>query len=98
MVILVFFLEFEGRKGIKQDGYLFVYDSDSKSKRTEHGYRAKRALGKSLPKGTKVHHHNCDQLVICESNSYHKLLHRRMVKSGYHQRFWNNRIKEIYNH
>jgi hypothetical protein len=45
---------------------------------------AERALGKKLPKGAQVHHvdgngHNNDgkNLVICPSDAYHKLLHRR---------------------
>lgn len=46
-----------------------------------HTVLAEKALGKPLPKGACVHHANGEKnggtLVICENNSYHKLLHRR---------------------
>ncbi len=38
---------------------------------------AENALGKPLPKKVVVHHHNTKQLVICENQSYHMLIHRR---------------------
>ena len=44
-----------------------------------------KALGKSLPVGAEVHHidenkanNSHNNLVICESRAYHRLLHRRM--------------------
>ena len=44
--------------------------------------RAERALGKPLPAGTVIHHHNYkgndSQLVICQDRAYHRLLHARM--------------------
>lgn len=51
----------------------------------EHIAIAERALGKPLPEGAVVHHingvrhenHNAN-LVICQDQAYHKLLHRRM--------------------
>jgi hypothetical protein len=39
--------------------------------------KAEKALGKYLPKKAVVHHHAIEQLVICENQRYHKLLHRR---------------------
>ncbi len=41
--------------------------------------RAVFALGKPLAKAHPVHHHSLTQLVICENQSYHWLLHRRTV-------------------
>lgn len=51
----------------------------------EHIVVAERALGRRLPKGAIVHHVNLDthdnrpsNLVICPSEAYHRLLHKRM--------------------
>lgn len=51
----------------------------------EHILVAEKTLGKSLPTGAVVHHINRiktdnrkENLVICQDNNYHKLLHRRM--------------------
>lgn len=50
----------------------------------EHILLAEKALGKHMPKEAVVHHGDADKsrnrgnLVICQDNSYHKLLHRRM--------------------
>ena len=38
---------------------------------------AEKALGKPLPFGTLVHHHTPEQLVVCQDQTYHMLLHRR---------------------
>lgn len=50
-----------------------------------HTVKAEKALGKPLPEGVEVHHHNeirSDNrdmnLVICEDRTYHCLLHTRM--------------------
>lgn len=44
---------------------------------TEHRLLAEKVLGKVLPVGVVVHHHTKNQLVICQKNTYHNLLHRR---------------------
>jgi hypothetical protein len=49
---------------------------------SEHRYIAANALGSPLPEGAVVHHHGggkCGkgQLVICQDDAYHKLLHMR---------------------
>lgn len=56
----------------------------------EHIVLAEQALGKSLPKGAIVHHtsarddnHGYCKLVVCPSQDYHLLLHRRMKELGY---------------
>lgn len=50
----------------------------------EHRLIAAAVLGKELPEGVEIHHvdfnranNRNDNLVICESRSYHQLLHRR---------------------
>jgi hypothetical protein len=58
----------------------------------EHVLIAERALGHALPPGAHVHHVDGDKsnnananLVICQDNSYHKLLHfrARIVRAGH---------------
>lgn len=48
----------------------------------EHRYLAAKTLGKSLPPGSIVHHHNRGKsggpLVICQDHQYHMLIHLRM--------------------
>jgi hypothetical protein len=51
----------------------------------EHILIAERALGHYLPKGAEIHHvdenpanNERDNLVICQSVGYHKLLHQRL--------------------
>lgn len=42
-----------------------------------HKLMAEKAIGKLLPEKAEVHHHSETQLVICQNDAYHKLLHRR---------------------
>lgn len=59
----------------------------------EHIVLAEKALGKPLPKGAIVHHMNEDRednhtpfnLIVCPSQEYHLLLHKRMKELGYGQ-------------
>ncbi len=43
--------------------------------------RAERALGHPLKPSQPIHHHSPTQLVICESQAYHKLLHKRTLEA-----------------
>ena len=43
----------------------------------EHILIVEKAFGKSLPKTAVIHHYTADQLVVCQDNAYHKLLHQR---------------------
>ncbi len=64
-------------------GYRII---SNRGKRTfEHVLIAERILGRPLPDNVQVHHHNQnpadnrnENLVICENDAYHKLLHVRM--------------------
>lgn len=62
--------------------YRFVWVAKGKNMLI-HRARAERALGKPLPKGAIVHHADGSRgdnapLVICQDETYHKALHRRM--------------------
>jgi len=49
--------------------------------RDSHRVIAEKAIGKPLPKGCQVHHHNGEKdggpLILCQDAAYHKLLHLR---------------------
>lgn len=65
------------------EGYWFIKINGVS--RLRHVLVAEKALGRPLPDGAEVHHvdeNKCNDannnLVICPSRSYHRLLHRRM--------------------
>ena len=68
---------------LRYNGYYYVRENNGYIKRSR--YVCEKILGKSLPKGSKVHHvnkvktddKNCN-LVICQNHKYHHLLHMRM--------------------
>lgn len=43
-----------------------------------HVLGAEKALGKPLPDNAVIHHHDKEQLVICQDQAYHMLIHQRM--------------------
>jgi len=74
---------------VTKHGYVQVYargnpSSNHRGYIFEHILIAERILGKRLPDGATVHHVNRNpadnrpgNLVICQDNSYHQLLHKR---------------------
>lgn len=73
----------DGEGAINSQGYVQY----SRKGLLQYGHReiAERALGKPLPKLAQVHHvdenpsnNESSNLVICPSQSYHRLLHKRM--------------------
>src|SRR3990167_8101770 len=74
-----------GTGTIHQKGYI-EHNTDGR-RILEHRLIAEQALGKPLPKGAIVHHHNEGKqdntpwnLVVCPNRSYHMMLHRRMQR------------------
>lgn len=76
------------RKICPQSGYVLVRDRDHRrahgNQIREHILVAERALGRPIPRKHPVHHVNGDpadnrpsNLVICEDQGYHMLIHRR---------------------
>ena len=89
-----FWINFKGPKKVKNDGYLSVKGHGYKKGKygyfsfNEHIYRAQKALEREIPNGVVVHHHNANQLVICQDKEYHFLLHNRMEERGCSSLLW----------
>lgn len=81
-------MNYKGNGTIDNQGYVLL--SVDGRRVHEHVLLAEKALGKRLPKGAVVHHMNRDRkdnhtpynLVVCPSQDYHLLLHRRMKELG----------------
>ena len=80
----------KGGRTVTSQGYVHILKPNHLRSHSDTGYVsehilvAERALGKPLPKGAVIHHVNGDpsdnrpgNLVICQSNGYHLMLHRR---------------------
>lgn len=72
-----------GMGNINKGGYVDVRREGRRI--YEHIWIAEQALGRRLPRGARVHHVNQNRsdnrpenLVICPTEAYHQLLHRRM--------------------
>lgn len=91
----------QGDSRLKADGYRLVYRrehplADMKGYVREHRLVAQEALGRPLPRTAVLHHINGvrddnrnSNLVICENNSYHRLLHGRIAaKAACGHAYW----------
>ena len=70
-----------GKNGQRR-GYLDIHVPDHPQARGhgyvfEHRLIAEKALGKYLPEKAVIHHHTLEQIVICQDQAYHALLHQR---------------------
>jgi len=76
----------KGGRAVSFAGYPLIkapnHPRESKGYVFEHILIAEKVLGHPLPKGAVNHHHpsikNATNLVICENDAYHKVLHQRM--------------------
>lgn len=84
----------KGGRRVSAQGYILIYfPSHPRANNSgcvfEHVLIAEAALGRPLPRTARVHHFDENRannapsnLVICDSESYHKLLHRRQRASA----------------
>jgi hypothetical protein len=74
-------MNWKGGKAHSGNGYAWIWKpahpKASNGYVGEHILIAEVALGKHLPDGAVVHHHTPEQLVICQDQAYHMLLHQR---------------------
>jgi hypothetical protein len=66
-----------GEKGAYRCTYAPNHPNAYQNHVLEHRLLAEKALGKSLPVKAVVHHHDPEQLVVCQDQAYHMLLHAR---------------------
>lgn len=76
----------KGGRYLNHSGYVMIYLPEHKRAMTngyvrEHLVIAEKAIGRELPSGVQVHHagksSDNSQLVICQNQEFHKLLHIR---------------------
>lgn len=73
----------KGGKTLYANGYYFVLAhghprANCRGYVREHILIIEKLLDKPLPPKAVIHHHTPDQLVACENQAYHMLLHQRM--------------------
>lgn len=72
----------DGGRYVDKKGYPLVRNQDHPRAIAggyvyEHILKAENALGKPLPLNVAVHHHDVKQLVVCQDQGYHMLIHQR---------------------
>jgi HNH endonuclease len=73
----------DGAGALLRNGYIYLQVDGRRV--LQHIYVAEQALGRRLPRGAQVHHvdenranNRPDNLVICPSAAYHRLIHMRV--------------------
>lgn len=73
----------KGGKIVNSHGYTLIHAPGHNRAHKQRSYvyeqilLAEKALGGPLPLCAQVHHHSPTQLVVCQDDAYHKLLHQR---------------------